>query len=870
MKRLISILIFLFVAVQLWSQNSIRVQVENMVALDEQFNVTFIIDGENSPVDFQWSQGNDFQLVWGPQKGSSTSIQIINGKRSKSVQTNFTYVLMPKKTGTFTLPRASAKVNGRQIYSEEASVQVVSNGASSSSSPRSSSSSAAATGDIASGDLFMRLSLSRSSAVIGEPITATLKLYQRVNIAGFENAKFPSFNGFWSQETYAPTNIQFRRETIDDKLYQAAVIRSWVIIPQQAGALKVDPAELVCLVNVETSSGHGSIFDEFFDTGYQTVRKRVTTPALTVNVRQLPSGQPSSFGGGVGKFTMDVKLDKDSLKTHDAASLMVTVQGRGNVSLLEAPTVKFPADFEAYDEKTTDNTDKSNGGTSGGKTFEFPFIPRSHGDFTIDPVEYSYYDVEQGKYVTLRSAPIRVHVAKGEGVVSDAGAVSSSAPSVEKKGVKDLAKDIRFIKTEKPSLKVGRSFFAGSPAWWILLGLFAAAGAGVWLAMRKAASMRANVALSRNRGAVKAARNRLKKAGDFLSKNLYSAFYEELHRALLGYASDKLNMGVEELDKDNIASRFAENGVSEEVVGQFIGLLDACDYARYSPDAGHEAMSAHYESAVTAISNIESQMKGKKKNGAGAAALVLAALLMLPSAGARADAYLDSLWTAGTEAYQAGRWDDAVRDWSSLENAGVESAEVYTNLGDAYFKGGDYTRSILCYERALKVDPSYSDARYNLAYANTFIQDKIDPVPEFFLKSWARNFSYIFTSDTWAVLALSFFALVVALFLLFLLGDTAAKRRLGFFAALAALILSLISAGCSFWGRTAYTHSDGAIVISPVCSVKSSPSRESATDLFVLHEGTKVRILDQVGEWKNVELADGRQGWVKFGDIEII
>ena len=310
--------------------------------------------------------------------------------------------------------------------------------------------------------------------------------------------------------------------------------------------------------------------------------------------------------------------------------------------------------------------------------------------------------------------------------------------------------------------------------------------------------------------------------------------------------------------------------MSEEVVGQFIGLLDACDYARYSPDAGHEAMSAHYESAVTAISNIESQMKGKKKNGAGAAALVLAALLMLPSAGARAAAYLDSLWTAGTEAYQAGRWDDAVRDWSSLENAGVESAEVYTNLGDAYFKGGDYTRSILCYERALKVDPSYSDARYNLAYANTFIQDKIDPVPEFFLKSWARNFSYIFTSDTWAVLALSFFALVVALFLLFLLGDTAAKRRLGFFAALAALILSLISAGCSFWGRTAYTHSDGAIVISPVCSVKSSPSRESATDLFVLHEGTKVRILDQVGEWKNVELADGRQGWVEFGDIEII
>lgn len=858
-----------------WAQGPIRVEVQNIVGLDEQFNVTFIIDGEDSPSDFSWDQGSDFQLVWGPQRGSSTSIQIINGKRSKSVQTTFTYVLMPKKTGTFTIASATAKVKGNTISSEPQTVQVVSNGSSQSSSSASASgqsSQAAATGDISSGDLFMRLRLSRTNAVIGEPITATLKLYQRVNIAGFENARFPSFNGFWSQETYAPQNIQFTRETLDDKIYETATIRTWVIIPQQAGNLTIEPAELVCLVNVETHSTHNSIFDDFFDSGYQTVRKRVTTPQMTISVSQLPSGQPASFGGGVGSFTMNVKLSKDDLKTHDAASLMVTVQGRGNVALLEAPTVKFPPDFETYDVKTTESTDKSSGGTTGSKTFEFPFIPRSHGDFTIPPVEYSYYDVNSGKYVTLKSDPIEVHVEKGK----DDGSAAASAgvpstPSVEKKGVKDLAHDIRFISTSLPTLKVGKSFFVGSTWYWLALALIILCGAGAWLAMRKAAAMRADVAGTRNRGAVKAARKRLKKAGEFLDKNLYSAFYEELHRALLGYVSDKLNMSVEDLNKENIAERLAEGGVSKEVSDKFTGLLDACDFARYSPDAGHEAMNSHYESAVEAISSIDSQMKVRKRGvSGGTVAVIVAALLTLPTFGAKADDYLDSLWTSGVEAYQAGRWQDAVRDWGSLEKAGVESAPVYVNLGDAYFKDGDYPHAILFYEKALKIDPSYSDASYNLEYANSFIQDKIDPVPEFFLSTWMKKVARALDSNAWAFLSLIFLALTAVGVLIFLVAGPAWARRTGFFSAVVLVLLFAFSAGFSFWERKSYTHADGAIVMSPVVSVKSSPSSESATDLFILHEGAKVRVLDQVGDWKNIELADGRQGWLETSDLEFI
>ena len=425
MKRLFYIAAFLLMAIfQVSAQNVIRVEAPDVVAVNEQFNVTFIIEGEKNPSDFQWSEGDDFQLVWGPQKGSSSSIQIINGKKSSSHQTTFTYILIPKSTGTFQLPVATATLSGDRISSASVSIQVVSDGASASQASGQSGGSgkssgggqASSTGDISSADLFLKLSLSRSEVVIGEPITATLKIYQRTNVVGFENAKLPTFNGFWSQETFAPTNIEFKRESLDDKIYNTALLRTYVLIPQQSGTITIDPAELVCLVNVRVNTQAAtSIFDRFFQDEYRTIRKRVTTPSIKVKVNPLPAGQPASFGGGVGNFGISARLTTDNLKTHDAASLIITVSGRGNVALLEEPKVNFPPDFEVYDTKTTENTDKSTGGTSGSKSFEYPFIPRSHGDFTIDPVEYSYYDVNAGKYVTLRTEPLHIKVAKGKG-----------------------------------------------------------------------------------------------------------------------------------------------------------------------------------------------------------------------------------------------------------------------------------------------------------------------------------------------------------------------------------------------------------------------------------------------------------------------
>lgn len=877
MKKLFCIVAFLLTAIfQMSAQNVIRVEAPDVVAVNEQFNVTFIIEGEKSPSDFQWSSGDDFQLVWGPQKGSSSSIQIINGKRSSSHQTTFTYILIPKATGTFQLPAATALLSGDRISSTQASIQVVSDGASSSQSSgknggKSSGggqTSSTGSGEISSNDLFMRLSLSRTEVVIGEPITATLKIYQRANVVGFENAKFPTFNGFWSQETYVPNNIEFKRESLDDKIYNTAVLRTYVLIPQQSGTITIDPAELVCLVNIRTApSTSNSLFDSFFQDEYRTIRKRVTTPAVKVKVNPLPAGQPASFGGGVGNFGISARLTTDNLKTHDAASLIITVSGRGNVALLEEPKVNFPPDFEVYDTKTTENTDKSNGGTSGSKSFEYPFIPRSHGDFTIDPVEYSYYDVNAGKYVILRTEPLHVKVAKGKG--GDSTPVTTVNSGVERKDVKSLADDIRFIFTGKPGLSGSGSFFVGSVFFWILLALMILGATSVYLAFRKVAAMRADVAGTKNRRATKMAQKRLKLAGEYLDKNLYTAFYEELHKALIGFVSDKLNMDMSEISKDNIASALTEGGVSEEQTKAFTDLLDACEFARYSPDGGNEAMRSHYDAALKVISSIDSGLK----TGGKSLRKVVTVVTLLLSLGASMNIQakdLDSLWTAGVQAYTDGKFSDASAAWTSIEESGQKSAKLYYNLGNAWFKQGNYPKAILNYERALRLDPSYSDARYNLEFTSNFVQDKIEPVPEFILKSVARKVCYVMGSNAWAVIFLVLLAAALMMGLLFLLGASVGKRRAGFYCGIVLLLLSAGALSFSIWQKSDSVKTDTAIVMSPVSSVKSSPSSGSSKDLFVIHEGTKVTILDEVGSWKNIALADGRQGWITSNELEVI
>lgn len=857
-KLLISLLAMTAMAAVAFAQPEIRIQATNLVGVNEQFNITFVISGDDIPSSFEWDPGEDFQLVWGPNRQVSSSTTISYGKRTRTSQVSYTYILMPKKTGTFSLPVAKATIKGEVYTSGVPKVEVVTDDKQSDAETGQEVQS----GNVSSSDLFLRLTLSKSSVVVGEKITATLKLYQRVNIAGFENAKFPDFHGFWSQEAQSPTNIEFKRESLDDKIYNSAVLASWTLIPQQEGTLVIDPAELVCLVNIRAPGvSTGSIFDSFFQDDYRTIRKRVTTDPVTVRVSALPQGAPESFTGAVGNFRMSAALTRDSLGTHEAASLKLTITGNGNSALLEAPEINFPPDFEVYDVKSTD--------LPSGKEFEYPFIPRSHGKFTIGPVRFSYYDVSSKKYVTLASEPLDITVVRGTETASSSQSVA--IPGVDRRDVKDLGNDIRYIAVAVPAMAASGTFFLGSTAFWTVFVLLFVLSAVAYFTVRTILVRRSDVVGSKTRRATKMARKRLSEAGNYLKKNLYTAFYEELHRALLGYVSDKLNMDASELNRDNIVSRLSEAGVGDKTISDYIELLDACEYARYAPEAGNEAMTSNYDDAVNVISEIDEAMGRKRKTSASAAKMAALLLFLFPFvSGAAEMPARDSLWNSGVQQYASGNWAAAAADWEDILQSGYECSELYYNLGNAYFKDGDVPSAILNYERALKLDPSYADAKFNLEFANSMVQDKIDRVPDFFLTVWLSSVASVMSSDAWTATALVLMALMLAMTVLCLTGRGIRARRAGFVSAIVALVLSVSCFAFGARQRSVYFKTDEAIVMSPVCTVRSAPSSDSAKDLFVLHEGTKVKVMDSVGEWRNIELSDGRQGWMRSSDIELI
>lgn len=852
MRRIIFMMIAGLMSIVASAQTSIQVQTHNVVSLDEQFTVAFVIEGQ-SPSEFTWEPSDDFNLLWGPQQGRSSSVQIINGKRTESSQTTYSYILRPTKVGKYTLPKARAVVGGKEIFSSAANVEVVSGEEASTQSTTSANSGQ---------EVFMVLSLDKTNVVVGEPIKAVLKLYQRADIAGFEGADFPDFDGFWSQETLVPSNIQFVRESYDGQIYNSAVLREYALIPQRSGKIEISPAELVCLVNVKVSSGGGSMFDGFFDE-YARVRKKVRTNPVVVNVKPLPAGAPDSFAGGVGVFSVDASLTPDSLAAHKAASLVLKVSGRGNISLLEVPKITLPSEMEVYDPKITGSVAAN--GLSGTKVYEYPFIPRCDGEYEIGPIKYTYYDIDQRRYVTIDVGTLPLEVVRDGDYDDDPVVVARSSKS----DVKSTGTDIRYIVAKNSGFEEKGVFFVGSALFWVLVWILVTLALTAWAVLRKIAARKADVVGSKNRKATKMALKRLRFAGTLLKRNEYSEFYAELHKALLGYMSDKLNMPLADLSKDRMSEVLLQNGVLETYVVELMEVLDSCEYARYAPSSGNQAMVSDYEKAVEVISSIDSSMKTRR---VGNGRFMSVVLLMLCSFGANAAdlSRADSLWNAANSAYADGRWSEAIAAYEAISDMDMESAELYYNLGNAWFKAGENAEAVLYYERALKVDPSFEDAEYNLAIVNERLKDNIEPVPEFFLKEWFRNISQLLGSDAWAVVFIVMLALTLGLLLVFLLSPSVVWRRVGFFAGILALILMVAALSFSIWQKDSLLSHDEAVVMKMETSVKSSPTSDNSTDLFRLHEGTKVKVLESMGIWTNISIADGRQGWIKTSDIERI
>lgn len=599
-------MIFITTAIASWADEKITftASAPEVVVSGDQFRLTFSINSQKIK-DFRAPNIKGLEVLMGPSRSTQSSTQIINGNVTSTKSTTFTYILMAEKEGTYSIPGATIVADGNNYTSNSVSVKVLPPDQSTGTASNNgrTSRNQANNGKISEKELFITATASKTSVYEQEAILLTYKIYTQVNLTQL-HGDMPDLKGFHTQEVELSSQKQWSLEHYNGRNYNTTVYSQYVLFPQQSGKLEIPSITFEGTVSQLVASDDP--FDAFFNGGsnYVNIKKNIVAPKLTIDVKQLPAGKPANFSGGVGEFTISSSINTQELKTNDAVTIKLVISGTGNMKLINTPEVGFPQDFEIYDPKVDNNFNLTREGLSGSKVIEYLAIPRHAGNYTIPAIEFVYFDLKSKTYKTLKTDPYTLNVAKGEG---NASQVVSNFTS--KEDLKVLGKDIRYIKTGDTNLSPKGNYFFGSTAyymWYLIpLALFIA----FMIVYRKQAIENANVAKVRTKKANKVATKRMKNAGKLLAEKNTSAFYDEVLKALWGYISDKMNMPVSQLSKDNIEEELIRHNVSEELIKDFIGTLNECEFARYAPGNQNEAMDKVYSSAIDVISKMENSIK---------------------------------------------------------------------------------------------------------------------------------------------------------------------------------------------------------------------------------------------------------------------
>ncbi|MDR0506760.1 MAG: BatD family protein [Dysgonamonadaceae bacterium] len=614
MRKLIFLFaIFFTLTFSAYSQISFKGTADRAVVVNQQFRVNYTLttDGDAGK-DIRMPETKGLDILFGPTlSGKSSSTTIVNGNVSSQVFTTYTYVLIAKEEGTFTIPSATIKVGNSEYKSNEITVKVLpadqatqANSQNSRSQGQDAAQSSGSSGLDAS-DVFAKMSVSKSSVYENEGFLVTVKIYTAVNCSGFDNIKFPEFEGFVVQEVDLPDNRQWALENYNGRNYRSVVLKQAILYPQHSGKITIASGKYEANLQIRSQQRGRSFFDDFFDT-YQNVKKTLTTSPITIDVKPLPAGKPASFTGAVGDYKMTSSISSTEVNADDAVTIKISITGTGNIKLIKNPEIVFPADIDVFDPKVDVSSKVSTSGVTGSKTVEYYAVPRYAGNFTIPQAQFSYFDLKTGTYKTFSTEEYQLNVKpSAKGSNNNAPTVVNSA---NKEDIRILGQDIRHIKTGAISFQK-KDFLFGSLRYWLAYTIPAILFILFFIYFRQQVKQNADIALMRTKKANKVASQRLKSAGKYLKEDKAESFYDEILKAVWGYLSDKLNIPVSSLTKGNVEIELTKYGAKEDLISQFIAILDTAEFARFAPSQGHGAMDELYLSTVNAINKMENTVK---------------------------------------------------------------------------------------------------------------------------------------------------------------------------------------------------------------------------------------------------------------------
>ncbi|MBI3521077.1 MAG: protein BatD [Bacteroidetes bacterium] len=581
---------------------------KNRVAVGEVFQIAFTLNGSGN--NLVYPNLNDFDIYSGPNQ--SQSMSMVNGNISQS--TTISFFMAAKKEGKFTIGIATVMAGGQKLETKPIVIEAVKGNAQAQQNGNQNAQSGQAqqsqkpeknqyVSDISNEDLFVRTFLSKTKCYLGEQITLTQKVYSRVDLRGFQNVKFPPYNGFWSQQETSNQQINLTQENVNGVMYYVADYCKVYLFPQRVGTITIDPVELDCIVRRQTKRQPRNIFEQFFGAGgYEDVPIKVKSKAVKVDVQDLPiDNKPVGFSGAVGDFSYKAELDKERVKANEAVNLKITISGKGNIKLIEPPILNLPESFETYDPKESENI-KTQGGVSGSITYNYLIIPREKGEFVLNDLHFNFFNADKKQYVSIPSPDMKLTVLEG-----DPGSAQIITPA--KKGVKESENDIRYIKTGDLGLHKNDKEFFSSVTHYLLLIIPTLLFFAALFFVRQHIKANSNVMVVKERKAAKLAKKQLVIAEKHMSANNKDLFFTEVLNALNNYIGDKFALPIVDLSKEKITEMLLSRNVLEETAKRVINTLNTCEYAKYAPSAVTGDLKQVYNDTIELISQIENQIK---------------------------------------------------------------------------------------------------------------------------------------------------------------------------------------------------------------------------------------------------------------------
>ncbi len=582
------------------AQIKFSTEAPSAVDVNDAFRVRYSVNTDDAS-EFVEPDFKDFEVLNGPARSSFSNFQMINGKTSSSSSITYTYMLSPKKKGTFTIPGAAVTVGGK-TYRSNAVTIAVTGGEKKAPSQRHQAEDRriqAAGTKVTHRDLFFTVTANKKKVYEQEPIVLTYKFHSKlgVGLANLRLRRKPDLKGFLAQEVTLPADLSPVTEELNGDVYRVGTNLQYVLFPQQHGKLSVPGITFDCEV-IQRDMNMDAI-DAFFNgAGSISLNVQRTTPEMEIEVLPLPSPRPAGFSGGVGKMEMQGELLTDAPRTNDLCTYRITVSGSGNLKLIKAPTLEFPKDFDVYPPKTTDNTGLTAEGLTGKVVFDYTFVPLHVGTYTLPAAEFIYFDTATDSYVTLKTEPITLNVEQGHRTANEVRQELELRDS-----------DIRPPHFGKSSAHSPFLPAWGSWAYWLLhvalLLIFFLGCRGA----RKYIRSHADLAGRRHRRAARLAEQRLKKARLLLAAGNASAFHAEVEHSLWQYAEDKFGIGKAERNKEMLKATLPEKGLSASVVSALVAVMEECEFARFAPDASGSRDEQILEQALAAINRIENELK---------------------------------------------------------------------------------------------------------------------------------------------------------------------------------------------------------------------------------------------------------------------